>query len=380
MTPAILALSFVLLGQNSGSVEIPVVLTAHEKKAEIAVSAEGGALRIEDTAGKEMSIAAGETAVLRAGKKGLFWKEHAFRSGRLVITPERGAMLRLGKSRYRGKLVIEDLAGEALHAINRVGLEDYLRGVVGGEMPLDSPPQALAAQAIAARTYVLGELGRKKPIYDSVASQVYRGRDVEDPRAELAVSSTAGLVLRYAGEPFLTYFHSTCGGHTGDPLAILGEPTAPPLRGASCGYCSEKNSKYFVWELRLPFAVLDGIVKENRWGSQIQSMGPGSKDPWGRWTSVRLVGNEAEGRMRGDLFRMAVNEKLGKSGNLRSLQITSFEPQEDAYLVRGRGWGHGVGMCQIGAIAMAKLGFHFEQILSRYYPDAKLENLDSRKQ
>lgn len=375
-----IALTLSLLCSAPFSTEIPVVLTAHEKKSEISVTAEGGALRIEDAAGKDLTIASGETALLRAGKKGLFWNEHAFRGGRLVITPERGAMFRLGKSRYRGKLVVEDLAGASLQAINRVGLEDYLRGVVGGEMPLDSPPQALAAQAVAARTYVLGELGRKKPIYDSVASQVYRGREVEDARSEAAVTGTAGLVLLYEGEPFLTYFHSTCGGHTGDPLPILGELTAPPLRGAACGYCSEKNSKYFVWELRLPFSVLDEIVRENRWGSQIQSLGPGSKDPWGRWTSVRLVGNEAEGRLRGDLFRMAVNGKLGKTGNLRSLQITEFAPEGDAYLFRGRGWGHGVGMCQIGAIAMAKLGFTFEQILARYYPGAKLENLDARKQ
>ena len=295
------------------------------------------------------------------------------------VTQEPGGFSKIGTKRYRGKIAVEKLADGSFRAVNHVGLEDYLRGVVGGEMPADSPAEALGAQAVAARSYVLGEIARGKPVFDSVASQVYRGREAEDPRTDAAVARTEGLVLRYQEEIFLAYFHSTCGGHTGDPLPTLGEPACPPLRGIPCGYCSEKGSKYFRWETEVPFPILDEIVAGQRLGSRIQSLGPGSKDPWGRWMSVRLVGNQKEGTMRGDLFRAEVNARLRDAGNLRSLLITGFEARENAFRFSGGGWGHGVGMCQVGAIEMARLGFSYEQILARYYPGARLEPLELRK-
>lgn len=369
-----LLLPFLLLENR-----VSILLEDHDRSAQVQISGEGP-VQIQGSSGSSYLLTPGTKALLVPGEDGIRWESKLFSGALLRITPEKNALIRVGNKRYRGNIRIERLSAKQLRVFNDVDLEHYLRGVVGSEIPKDSAPEALCAQAIAARSYALAELALRTKNYlsDGVASQVYGGVDAEDPRTDRAVAATSGLILQYAGEGFMTYFHSTCGGHTGDPLQILGENTCPPLRGVACGYCSAKNSKYYSWKAQIPKSALDSVMKNKKLGTRFSSLAAGQKDPWGRWTQVKLRGIENDGLLRGDLFRAAINEKLDPPNNLRSLFITEFQDNGESLSIQGRGWGHGVGMCQIGAIEMAKLGFTYEQILSHYYPGAKLAPLAQR--
>ena len=132
----------------------------------------------------------------------------------LVFLPGRSP-LELGRLAYRGRLEVA-LAAKKLTAINLVGLEDYLAGVVPREMPAAWPAEALKAQAVAARSYALAHRLAGKPfdLYADVRSQVYGGIAAEDLRATAAIKATAGRVLLYDGKPVDALFHSTSGGRT----------------------------------------------------------------------------------------------------------------------------------------------------------------------
>ena len=141
--------------------------------------------------------------------------------------------LRLGR-RYRGSIQV-DVNGGRLRAINVVGLEQYLYGVVPAEVPDDWPAEVLKAQAVAARSYALAtrKLGGAFDLFPDVRSQVYRGVDEEEDSTNQAVDETAGEVLMYRGRLAKTYFHSDLGrphGVGGGCLAGL-RPGAVPRLG-----------------------------------------------------------------------------------------------------------------------------------------------------
>lgn len=374
-----LALSTLLFNPTQSNFNtVEVILTDLDGDPVVSISSEV-TIQIDEKSGTSYAIPPKTAVEFSITKEGIKFKDRTLKSKRISLSTESGAAIRVGKRQYRGKIAIEKTDSDSMRVTNQVFLEDYLRGVLPGELPPDALPQAMAAQAVAARTYVLAEIERGKPIFDSVASQVYLGKSGETSKGDEAVAHTKGLVLRYDGKMFLTYFHSTCGGHTGDPLSILGESTCPPLRGVACGFCSEKNSKYFRWETVLPKKVMGAVASEKRLGWKVVAMSAGKKDPWGRWLSVQIDGNQKGLDLRGDLFRAAVNPKLSPPANVRSLKITNWVEEEHQYLIEGQGWGHGVGMCQIGAMEMARLGYTFEKILAHYYPDSKLEKFSTTK-
>jgi SpoIID/LytB domain protein len=133
------------------------------------------------------------------------------------------APLEVGGVRYRGQVDVA-VTGRKLDAVNHLGLEQYLFGVVPREMPSDWAEEALKAQAVAARSYALAHLVRGKPydLYADVRSQVYGGLDGEHPRATAAVRATAGEVLLWDGRPIDALFHSTSGGATADVQEVFG--------------------------------------------------------------------------------------------------------------------------------------------------------------
>ena len=145
--------------------------------------------------------------------------------GPLVFQPGKGAFLALDGKPYRGELQVVS-TGKALTAVDFVGLEQYLRSVVPGEMPGDWPPEALKAQAVAARTYALSQLvkGKSFDLYADVRSQVYLGLPGEDTRTTAAVKATAGRALFYGGKPAIALFSSSSGGQTADGAEVLSGP------------------------------------------------------------------------------------------------------------------------------------------------------------
>ena len=171
------------------------------------------------------------------------------------------APLRLDRP-YRGTIRV-DVKGDRLRAINVVGLEPYLYGVVPAEVPDHWPADVLKAQAVAARTYALAtrKTNGDFDLYDDVRSQVYRGIDEEEDSTNQAVDETAGEVLLYNGRVVTTYFHSTSGGRTASIADVWpGSNQVPYLVSVDDPY--DSLSPHHIWgPVVVPAARLDRVLK-----------------------------------------------------------------------------------------------------------------------
>lgn len=266
----------------------------------------------------------------------------------VVITPEHGYFIWKGH-RYRGKLMLK--AGKV---INYLPLEEYLYSVVAAEMGYRREFEALKAQAVAARTYAVRKMGeRRNRDYDIHAApevdQKYVGMDNEYVGACDAVNATRGEILVYGGEPIRALYSACCGGYTNDPPE--GWDT-PYLVGKPDPYC--KGSPYERWRVTLSRGELEAKL-----GCRVQSIKVVARNRAGRVRFVEINGK----RMVGGEFRARLE-----------LPSTWFEVKErgDSIIIEGRGYGHGYGMCQWGAIGMAKRGYSYRQILGFYYPGTRV--------
>jgi len=201
----------------------------------------------------------------------------AYRDGPLVVRPvQLGALVTWNGTRYRGELAVT-ATDSGLLVVNRVPVEDYLRGVVPLEIGLNRTPAeraAVEAQAVAARSYTYVRLGTPGRAYDvraTVADQVYGGAGAERPLADAAVSATRGLVLTYGGRVVNAPYHSTCGGSTAEvPEVWWRQSPEPYLRrvsdripGTARYYCEQ--SPTFTWtrsyDARALAAALDRYLR-----------------------------------------------------------------------------------------------------------------------
>lgn len=283
--------------------------------------------------------------------------------GSLRLVPVRGSLSFQGTA-YRGDLVIRKKANGALSVINALDIEDYLQGVVAAEIPPDWEMEALKAQAVAARTYALRQKGvnaaRGFSVYASVNSQMYLGKQGERPRAARAVRETAGQVLRHRGRLIDAFYHSSCGGHTGDALELWGLD-APYLRGVDCD--CQKISAYGRWEKRFPVReVLAALQREGYPARDILGAANGGVTSAGQVQRVLFRTSEGTVSVPSESLRQG----LGPSRLLSIFFDTELIDQD--LVLSGRGRGHGVGLCQWGAQEMALRGASYRDILARYYP------------
>jgi stage II sporulation protein D len=241
------------------SPKIRVLLAAGKRSLKIASAAE---FRVQDAASKVRPLAAGEYVLgpgLKLKPKGA--KRRVALPPPLAFLPGEEP-LRLDR-RYRGTIHVDVVGGRRLRAINVVGLEQYLYGVVPAEVPDDWPAEVLKAQAVAARSYALAtrKTGGAFDVYRDVRSQVYRGIDEEEDSTNQAVDETARQVVTYRGRVATTYFHSTSGGRTasiGD--AWPGSDPVPYLVSVDDPY--DTLSPYHVWgPLVFSAARLDRAVQ-----------------------------------------------------------------------------------------------------------------------
>lgn len=266
---------------------------------------------------------------------------------------------------YRGALWIRRSESGQLRVVSGVNLEDYLAGVIGHEMPLSWHDEAVKAQAIAARTYVLRER-RPKRHYDverDTRSQVYGGVMRTDARAQAMVRATKGLVVTHEGRMVTTYFHSTCGGDTIPASWVFRQVKrdTPPLMGASD--CTCQPSKYYRFETQVDFRK----IKQVSVALPLKSL---EVTHWPRGNYVRqliLVGAEGkEQRWHG----------YSQARSYLRLKAPAFTATLDedglGATFKSRGWGHGVGMCQFGANGFAKQGYDAAQIMRHFYPKTEL--------
>ena len=227
-----------------------------EGRSTLSVSRDRAWRLVGEAGGPPVALTPGAGYLLRPSGDGVTVSDAAgrqvatFTGPVLVEATGPSPVIALNGNPYRGRLRVIP-RGELLDAVNEVGLEDYLLGVVPREMPPDwgdDAPAALQAQAVAARTYALANLspGRDWDLYDDQRSQVYGGRAAEDPRSSAAVRATDGLVATYGGRPIAAFFSASSGGHTEAGRNVFGESgDAPYLSGVVDPF--DDSSPYHRW-------------------------------------------------------------------------------------------------------------------------------------
>jgi stage II sporulation protein D len=313
----------------------------------------------------------------------------AFTYDRLTIFPDEPYIFNLNGNDFRGKLkLIVNPDGTSFDVINLVPPEPYLAGVVGAEMPDYWEPEALKAQAIAARTYCFYTkkrfgANRDWDMKQTAAHQVYRGISAESMQVWQAVNETKGLVITCKQSDghedlFPAYYSSTCGGHTENSKNVFGD-SFESLTGVPCPYCQDvAKPKFFFWPM-VQFNKAEVTEKLLERYPQLQQLGEitnitaADQSDYGefsRLTKIKLHGSTGKNDyLRAEDFRLTIDPTGRK---LRSTIFRIIQLSDKWAFFSGRGWGHGVGMCQCGAQGMAREGKNAKQILSYYYPRSKI--------
>jgi stage II sporulation protein D len=251
---------------------------------------------------------------------------------------------------------------------------------VNGEFSSKWNTDAIAAQVIAARSYALYQLKNarmdKKVLFDvdsTTRDQVYLGIEGEEPRATQIVSKTRGLILTAAEGsdrvPIKAFYHSTCAGLTGSPIEVWGKAQAGVKGGVHCFHCG--SSPRFRWKLQLSKQELEKILASYVFGSLLR-IEPVSYFDSGRVKDLQIISESQDGQEKTVRIPSAQFRFLLGSNRLKSTFFSVSEPFSGEWQFDGRGYGHGVGMCQWGAKEMGAAGYSFQEILGRYYPLARI--------
>lgn len=384
-----------------------VLLAAGVPRAMVSAT---GAWRIDEQHGRQPFVhgaggegwrieqRAGLLRVAGAGNDATPW-----RAGTLVARMSAAdGLLQFGGKRYRGELWFSATDSGVL-VVNRVPVEDYLRGVVPLELGTRQPADhaALEAQSVAARTYTYARVpsvGKPEPLsgwhmLSTVTNQVYGGADAEHPVVDQAIARTAGYVLQYAGVLIDAPYYSSCGGRTAVPRDAWREgrdqpylrstPDTDPMTGNP--YCDINPRNHWTAELN-DIQVNDAV----RRALEAQ----GARNPAAlRVREVMIAERTASGRVDALVFRTERGDVTIQARDVRAvlrdargaiLSSTYFSIDRQmqsggrltGLILRGHGNGHGVGMCQWGAIGRARAGQDARTILRFYYPGTTVGFVD----
>jgi len=355
----------------------------------------GAALRLALPDGSPVArLGTGSTAIARLAPGGILVEVDGVALPPLeaaTLAPEDTGSVRLDGRDYRGVVDLVRTA-EGLVAANHVTVEEYLAGVVNAEMGRRAPGEleALRAQAVVSRTIAIRAIGRAPgrgyDLLATVADQAYLGVQAEQPQGVEAVAATRGIVLAWEGAPIDAFFHSTCGGQTAEPTEVFthagGRPylrSMPDLRPDGSAYCA--ISPRYRWREEWQEPGLSATLRQTVPGGVA-----------GRLREVAVTARGRTGRVQSIVVRHAAGERVvtganlvrqvlrpAAGGMLRSSQFTLEGHRAGGELARlvaeGGGAGHGVGMCQWGAVARARDGTRWPEILAAYFPGAELARL-----
>lgn len=301
--------------------------------------------------------------------------ETAFPTPVFIETVNSFGYVIINGKRYSGKIKIKN-SNNLLDVIEHVDLESYVIGVLGPEMGTNWPIEALKAQAVSARTYTLASLNKnyEYDLTNTVYDQLYDGHQKISPSIIAAVNQTKGEVLTYKGKIFFAYYHANSGGHTTSPSASWNEnEIIPPLKGVKDPYY--KFSPNAHWECYVPnsdiIKFLEPYVPNGKTISKIKEIRVYSKDKSQR--AIKLLISTNAGKFKVEISNL--RKHIG-TFDLKSTLITRIEKLKNGFKFYGRGWGHGVGLCQDGAKAMADKGYDYKKILQFYYPGSKITKIE----
>jgi stage II sporulation protein D len=338
----------------------------------VRIEADGPIVAVDGAGGGNATLTGGPW-VLQPTADGIAASGTSFGSTVRFTTPS--GFLRANGQPYRGSVEVRRTRGGRLTAINELDLERYLYGVIKGEIDPRWPPEAVKAQAVAARTLALQNLAALRGKFASEGytvrattdSQVYLGVAGEAAGALAAVDATRGILMTFRGEPIFAAYHSNSGGHTEDSENVWGTPH-PYLRGVPDPDALEAPG--VQWTARIPLAAVEAALRRGGVGmTGIAGVEAARVTPWGRLITVRVSDEAGRAHEIGaNQFRLLVGPGLVRS----TMFVVSREGAELAFA--GRGSGHGVGLDQWGARALALRGYTFEQILSYYYTGITIEH------
>lgn len=340
--------------------------------------------------------------------------------GLRVTALQEADLLLVNGRRYRGEMEFRRYADSDLTAINILGIEPYLYGVVPGEIEALAPTEAIKAQAVAARTYALNNIGRYAKwgfdLTDTTESQVYHGYEGEKVQTNLAVDATRGQKALYQGELASLFYFSSSGGRTEDNANVWGTPL-PYLRSVEDPY-EAKTSYNYYWQKVLSAADVERYLAAAGVNlGRVSGMSIVETSLSGRVVKLRITGTESSMTFQREACRTIFElpsqlYALGGSDSLSIMgadgSVTKQNPggltavgasgtgtiatgvaavaigadgalsytgtaASDMFVLTGRGWGHGVGMSQEGAKGFARNGYTYTQILQHYFPGVTIE-------
>jgi stage II sporulation protein D len=354
-------LLWLLICLPASALELRVAVEEGERQITVGTSNTGA---LKDLNGQSLgTTAAGQSLVVEA--QGGRVKAGDRSSSAFWVEPSSGGYVFIGDRWYRGRVLVIT-GGNGLTAINYVDLEHYLYSVVGSEMPTSWPIEALKAQSVAARSYVLYHRQRSRnPNFDvgsTTAWQVYGGLEQEAASTQTAVEGTRGQVLTYNGQVIEAVFHSASGGHTENVEDIWSQPI-PYLRAVQD---FDAGSPVYQWGVN--FSLREFGQRVPGIGNLVAAV-PVRTTPRGRIVEMRLEGDAGSRVVSGNDLRRALNLR----STLFSVAIAGTQVQ-----ISGRGFGHGVGLSQWGAHNLAQQGYTYQQILGHYYQGVQLSQIQSR--
>tara|TARA_Y100000780_G_scaffold232594_1_gene268481 strand:+ start:149644 stop:150741 length:1098 start_codon:yes stop_codon:yes gene_type:complete len=312
-------------------------------------------------------------------------KKHKSLKNPLLLTKitSRTGLVSLENSKYRGSIqLVAPKSPKGCDVVNELSLETYIGSVLAKEMNPNWPIEALKAQAVAARSYAFFKI-RKKRRSRPVTSNYYDLENSEKHQvngdffdvtfnASKAQRMTKGEVLSFKNQKLVpVFFHSKCGGKTRTPDQVWSNKVEG-YESVECKFCHNNGVK--DWKKVLPkkklYSAVDRALKYHR-GLRLDSgvakfkVAPGTQDD----THIRVYDND---RLL-SLKKSRVRSTLGRRYTLSN----TFSVTDDAssFTVQGRGFGHGVGLCQFGALEMAKRGYTYRQILKHYFPSLELKKI-----
>lgn len=348
------------------------------KIAQSEVTVSGQALRFQAEDGKYQAVALPRNSqvqvrIIHKDSKPL-WAlrvngkdfEHLFSQKYLLI---RGENLRADSASLPSRLLLSMNEGKKMDLVGVIPLEDYVMGVVSSEMPMSWPLESLKAQAVAARSYVLAVMKERenRPFHveSSVLDQVFKhalfheSEDLHMKKVVQAVRDTEGQrLLSPQGRTLKSFYHADCGGKT----ALAKDVWSYAVNSGIAVDSSCPLSPRAQWSLRLSTREIS-----QRLGRLISGIDLIRTSSEARVSKVQLLLQDGQKKLlSSNDFRRALG--------FQDLKSTLFEVKKDGndFVFTGRGFGHGVGLCQWGTKALAQKGLKYQEILRHYYPLAKL--------